>query len=211
MSDTSKAGAEPSMDDILASIRKILNEDEVPGVPALNAAPPPAVRFAPSTGPSLGSAPDAPLMLTEEMLVAEPPMAAPPELPPAPADTVFEAAYTPPPMEAILATLHASATAEPPAPMPPPPSPMRRERPASGESELVAPAAAAAAAASMGQLLRAVSQERSATVTRGGPSIEDVVREEVRPILKEWLDAHLPGIVERAVRAEIERVVGRNL
>ena len=215
MSDTSKAGAEPSMDDILASIRKILNEDEVPGAPALNAAPPPAVHFAPSTGPAPGSASDAPLMLTEEMLVAEPPMAAPPELPPAPADTVFEAAYTPPPMEAILATLHASATAEPPvpAPLPPPfaPSLLRRERPASGETELVAPAAAAAAAASMGQLLRAVSQERSATVTRGGPSIEDVVREEVRPILKEWLDAHLPGIVERAVRAEIERVVGRNI
>ncbi|MBC7431293.1 MAG: DUF2497 domain-containing protein [Rubritepida sp.] len=69
----------------------------------------------------------------------------------------------------------------------------------------------AAGPASRGQLLRAVSQERPATVTRGGPSIEDVVREEVRPILKEWLDAHLPGIVERAVRAEIERVVGRNL
>ena len=79
------------------------------------------------------------------------------------------------------------------------------------QNELMAPAAAAAAAASMGQLLRAVSQERSATVTRGGPSIEDVVREEVRPILKEWLDAHLPGIVERAVRAEIERVVSRSL
>lgn len=207
MSDTNKAGAEPSMDDILASIRKILNEDEVPGASAPNAAPPPAVHFAPSTGP----APGEPLRLTEEMLVAEPPMAVPPALAPAPADTVFEAPYTPPPMDAILANLHASATAEPLAPVPLPPPLLRPERPASGETELVAPAAAAAAAASMGQLLRAVSQERSATVTRGGPSIEDVVREEVRPILKEWLDAHLPGIVERAVRAEIERVVGRNL
>jgi cell pole-organizing protein PopZ len=28
-------------------------------------------------------------------------------------------------------------------------------------------------------------------------------------MLKEWLDNHLPGIVERAVRAEIERVVSR--
>ena len=79
------------------------------------------------------------------------------------------------------------------------------------EPELVAPAAAAAAAASMGQLLRAVSQERSTTIYRNGPRIDDVVREEVRPILKAWLDAHLPGIVERAVRAEIERVVGRNI
>ena len=51
--------------------------------------------------------------------------------------------------------------------------------------------------------------ERTAVVHRGGPSIEDVVREEIRPLLKEWLDAHLPPLVERLVRAEIERVVGR--
>ena len=76
---------------------------------------------------------------------------------------------------------------------------------------LLAPAAAAAAAASVSQLLRAVSTERGATVTRGGPSIEDVVREELRPLLKDWLDRHLPGVVERLVRAEIERVVGRAL
>ena len=44
---------------------------------------------------------------------------------------------------------------------------------------------------------------------RGGPTIEDLVREEIRPLLKEWLDAHLPPLVERLVRAEIERVVGR--
>lgn len=72
--------------------------------------------------------------------------------------------------------------------------------------DLVAPSVAAATAASMGELLRAVTQERAASVNRGGPTIEDVVREEVRPLLKEWLDNHLPGIVERAVRAEIERV-----
>jgi cell pole-organizing protein PopZ len=38
-----------------------------------------------------------------------------------------------------------------------------------------------------------------------------VVREELRPLLKEWLDQHLPPIVERLVRAEIERVVSRGL
>ena len=59
--------------------------------------------------------------------------------------------------------------------------------------------------------MRAVSQDRDATVTRGGPSIEDVVREEVRPLLKSWLDQHLPEMVERLVRAEIERVVRRGL
>jgi len=77
-------------------------------------------------------------------------------------------------------------------------------------TDLVAPAAAAAAAASVSQLMRAVSQDRGAPVARGsGPTIEDIVREEMRPLLKEWLDAHLPAIVDRAVKAEIERVVAR--
>ena len=30
-------------------------------------------------------------------------------------------------------------------------------------------------------------------------------------MLKDWLDAHLPGLVERLVRAEIERVISRSL
>ncbi|WP_425330015.1 PopZ family protein [Terrirubrum flagellatum] len=37
-------------------------------------------------------------------------------------------------------------------------------------------------------------------------TLDDVVRELLRPMLKEWLDDNLPGIVERLVRAEIERV-----
>jgi cell pole-organizing protein PopZ len=35
---------------------------------------------------------------------------------------------------------------------------------------------------------------------------EDLVREMLRPMLKVWLDDNLPGMVERLVRAEIERV-----
>ena len=35
------------------------------------------------------------------------------------------------------------------------------------------------------------------------------MREEMRPLLKSWLDANLPPLVERLVRVEIERVVGR--
>ena len=194
MSDKNKSGAEPSMDDILASIRKILNEDDAPGAQATSPAPPPE-----------------PLMLTEDMLVAEPPPGVQRVPPPEPvmADTVMEPPPPPPP------PIPPAPAAEPR--IEPPPRPVmtpplaRQEPPPMSEPDLVAPAAAAAAAASMGQLLRAVSQERAATVTRGGPSIEDVVREEVRPILKEWLDTFLPGIVERAVRAEIERVVGRSL
>jgi cell pole-organizing protein PopZ len=46
-------------------------------------------------------------------------------------------------------------------------------------------------------------------VRSDGPTVEDIVREEMRPLLKSWLDANLPPLVERLVRVEIERVVGR--
>ena len=42
-------------------------------------------------------------------------------------------------------------------------------------------------------------------------TLEDLVREMLRPMLKTWLDDNLPGLVERLVRAEIDRVSrGRN-
>jgi cell pole-organizing protein PopZ len=37
-------------------------------------------------------------------------------------------------------------------------------------------------------------------------TLEDLVREMLRPMLKSWLDDNLPGLVERIVKAEIERV-----
>lgn len=37
-------------------------------------------------------------------------------------------------------------------------------------------------------------------------TLEDLVREMLRPMLKNWLDENLPGLVERLVRSEIERV-----
>lgn len=41
-------------------------------------------------------------------------------------------------------------------------------------------------------------------------TIEDVVQEMLRPMLQTWLDAHLPSLVERLVRQEIERISGRS-
>jgi cell pole-organizing protein PopZ len=62
---------------------------------------------------------------------------------------------------------------------------------------------------SIGSLVRSISAERAVAVSRVGVTIEDIVREEIRPMLKAWLDTHLPVLVERIVRAEIERVVDR--
>ncbi len=203
-SDQNKAGVEPSMDDILASIRKILNEDDVATVTAA-----PAQTPMPAPAPGMPE----PLLLTDDMLVAEPPApmpvsmappAPPPPAPPPPAPPPPEPPALPASVQLVPPPLppESRALATPPSPPAAPPS----ETPVMATEDLVAPSVAAATAASMGELLRAVTQERAASVNRGGPTIEDVVREEVRPLLKEWLDNHLPGIVERAVRAEIERV-----
>ncbi|WP_175493980.1 DUF2497 domain-containing protein [Microvirga guangxiensis] len=38
------------------------------------------------------------------------------------------------------------------------------------------------------------------------PTVEDLMKEMLRPMLKAWLDENLPALVERLVKAEIERV-----
>ncbi len=43
-------------------------------------------------------------------------------------------------------------------------------------------------------------------LSQNARTLEDLVREMLRPMLKSWLDDNLPGMVERMVRAEIERV-----
>jgi hypothetical protein len=43
-------------------------------------------------------------------------------------------------------------------------------------------------------------------VPQNGRTLEDIVKDMMRPMLKSWLDQHLPGLVERLVKAEIERV-----
>ena len=44
------------------------------------------------------------------------------------------------------------------------------------------------------------------TVKKHEPSLEDVFRETLRPLLKSWLAQNLPSLVKRMVQAEIERV-----
>ncbi len=153
-------GADPSMEDILASIRRILSEDE--------AAPAP----------------------TDDVLVLEPSMMRS-DLP----------AGEMPAQEPLVA-------APVPEPVAPPPTPPE-EPLADPTAGLVSPEIAAAAASSVAGLLRTLASDRALQVRGAGPTIEDLVRQMLRPLLKEWLDANLPGLVERQVRAEIERVVGR--
>lgn len=183
-------GADPSMEEILASIRRILNDDDVPAEPpAVAEAPPPdddvllldqsMMVSRDGNGPDVVDHQAADPEPAAAAPIASEPMAAPPDAEPPHHE-----------MEAITPTSHAD--------------PFEQQMP-----ELVAPEAAAAAASSVGSLVRTLAAGRATQVYSGGPTLEDVVRAELRPLLKEWLDANLPPMVERLVRAEIERVVGR--
>ena len=53
-------------------------------------------------------------------------------------------------------------------------------------------------------------QQQPAVVTlRGGLTVEEIVRQELRPLLSAWLNANLPRVVEEAVARELERVRAR--
>ena len=67
------------------------------------------------------------------------------------------------------------------------------------EQGLISAATAAAVDAALNTLAEAVQ-------VRNDRSLEEVVMELLRPMLKSWLDENLPGMVERLVRAELERV-----
>jgi uncharacterized protein len=64
---------------------------------------------------------------------------------------------------------------------------------------LLSPATSAAVDSAFNSLAQTVLVQNART-------LEDLVREMLRPMLKSWLDDNLPGMVERLVRAEIERV-----
>jgi uncharacterized protein len=183
------AGGDPSMEDILASIRRILSEDEPP---------PEATESAEKAGAEKADSENASpekdlgkgskdqdsgvLVLDPSMMVEEPTHNAP-----------VEHAMT---QEAQTETVHA-----------PEPAPRAANADPRGTG-IVAPETAAAAASSVGTLVRTLTG-RSTQIHQGGPTIEDLVRDELRPVLKQWLDVNLPPLVERLVRIEIERVVGR--
>jgi uncharacterized protein len=68
--------------------------------------------------------------------------------------------------------------------------------------------AAAAAFAQLGALPRDSRRQGELPLGSAERTLEAIVREMLRPMLQTWLDEHLPGIVERLVREEIARVVG---
>ena len=150
--------AEPSMEEILASIRRIISEEEQ----------------APTAEPVLD------LTQTDE-----------PQAEAVEDDIVFEAieqeivAPTPPAPTPKIETVMPSAA---PAVTPP-------------ADTIISPPTASAAAGALARLAGTLRISDTPNQT-----VEGVVRELLKPMLKEWLDKNLPAIVESRVEAELERI-----
>jgi hypothetical protein len=179
MSD--QAAPEPTMEEILASIRRIISEDD---------------------GPTEAEAAPAP---EPEPVAAFQPA---PEPEPEPAEDVLELTDRVTPQTETVGDIEAYTEAEAapePEPEPPPPPP-KKPAPAPtlvaarDDDRLVGEPSASAAAAAFGQLSEAIAMPPA------GRTLEDVVRELLRPLLKAWLDENLPRIVEAKVAEEVERI-----
>lgn len=217
MTQAAKA-QEPSMEEILASIRRIIADDDGKGAAAAKPvapapAPPPARPAMETLVPKLDPVLAEPESEEAEILDLTDAMEAPAEgfrtIEPA-QDLMFDEAVSEP-APAMDALRPVEAFDEPP-----PPEPAvdfhepvqistvdvaRRqfERDTGGDRSLLSTTTTAAVDSAFNSLAQTVLVQNSRT-------LDDLVREMLRPMLKAWLDDNLPNMVERLVRAEIERV-----
>lgn len=182
----SETNQEPTMEEILASIRRIISEDDAPAEGEAPAEAGPAAHAAPPTPEPLpdhgiAAAEPPPLDLNEDVL----------EL----TDRLDEPAEPAHPAEPLaMSDLEVVAPPEARSDIPEDLPPLR------DDEHLVGDPAAWSAASHFEKL------ERGILMPAAGRTLEDVVRELLRPMMKAWLDENLPSIVEQQVAAEIERV-----
>jgi cell pole-organizing protein PopZ len=200
------------MEEILASIRRIIADDEAtkPARPEPVPAPPPAAAAPPPPPPRPAPPPPRPAPAPVAEFKAPPP---PPPEPPPPAADVLDlteamAAPSPPPAAAPPAfrTIDAQSDvvfADRPLESEPPVRVVEEARrqfeQAAPDRSLLSVTTAAAVDSAFNSLAHTVLGTNART-------LEDLVKEMLRPMLKAWLDDNLPNLVERIVRAEIERV-----
>jgi cell pole-organizing protein PopZ len=189
---------EQTMEEILASIRRIISDDEARGTPARPSPPRPVSNVShlfaePSPLPSA----------TVVELPIEPAPAADADLP---EDEDYAEADEPPAAAEVAIDEAAFAAAlEPEEPTPQraelAPEP-RRDPPPPASQPLLSPRADAAVSSAFGNLA-------DTFFSAHGRTVESLVEDMLRPMLKTWLDHNLPPLVERLVREEIERVARR--
>jgi cell pole-organizing protein PopZ len=236
---------EPSMEEILASIRRIIADDEAkpataekPASPAAPAkAEKPGAAAAPAKAPVMNDIPPSAIPAAKAAAAKAAAPAAPAPPAPAPAPVVSNSQDD---IDALLNGLDEATTPEeirPPMPdgdvleltdemaLPDPPQPSFKKVDPADDIEFTEAAAAprrpafdppfAETPAAPQQILSrsTVSAVESAfnslahtVLSNNARTLEDLVKEMLRPMLKSWLDDNLPGLVERIVKAEIERV-----
>ena len=188
-------GEDPSMEDILASIRRILSVEEQEAEAATEAAPEPAPE--PEPKPALEPEPE--------------PEAAPepePEAAPEP-EPEIELAPEPEPEP------EPAPTPEPAPPLPPPmPAPMEdvlQLTPEMVTSNIISGPTISASTDVLAELARAILNRRDVAIDEAGQNmtLEGMVREMLKPLLREWLDRNLPYLIERLVKKEIDLMINR--
>jgi hypothetical protein len=178
--------SEPSMEDILASIKRIIADEPAP-LPQPQA--PPATGYSPPGQPRGSSYPG---------LSAEPPPPWPQRPDPQPPESILELTQRipdpPPPPPSF----------EPPVEPPLPPVQRAVERLRQAEAEAPRPTQARPVPR---DLLPRTPPPRA---TGSDVTIEALVREMLQPMLADWIDRNLPDIVERLVQTEIRRMSERD-
>ena len=183
------------MEEILASIRKIISEDQPEAAPAAKPAP----AAAPPAAPMAAVVEEEILTLTEEVKEEAPPAAEPPP-PPSRAfedDVAFAAVEEPAPeadedlisestrdkVERVFDTLEEEEA--------PAPAPMPMPAPSGSGVEAV--------------FTRAVKEAFAPTLQNwvGGHQAE--IMDQLKPLIRAWMDEHLPPLIEAAVKKEISR------
>lgn len=188
------------MEEILASIRRIIADDQegpkaVEPQPASTPAkphsepvnvPPPVIIEA---GPPL----DDDVLDLAEIVLHEPP----PKYPEPTRVAFSESREKREPPEIAIEPDEAPPAASEPSPRSPEPNEPKAW--ASMEAQLISSATNASVSNAFEKLSQTV-------LTNNAKTLEDLAKEMLRPMLKNWLDDNLPVMVERLVRAEIERV-----
>jgi cell pole-organizing protein PopZ len=182
MSSANPKIQEPSMEEILASIRRIIADDQE------------GARVAPNVAQAKPL--PSPPVIDDVLDLAElQPVAAAPKLELEHEDVSFRDSDNQIDFDSI--EIDDEPEPEPVLPPPPPPPPSASAPP--GPDMLLSSAANA-------QVSNAFNMLASTVLSSNARTLEDLVKEMLRPMLKAWLDDNLPPLVEKLVRAEIERV-----
>jgi len=199
-----KTEQEPSIEEILESIRQIISEDtEEEAKPAAGmkldgGTKEPAI---PPSNLSLSPKAEAPVPPSSLSLAPAPtPAPPPPPAPPAPPKPVESKPAAPLDLTEKIA----------------PPSPVTIEMMDSPmtdndkASSLMSAATAAAVTDSLSKILASnVAVETEKSGGAGKVTLEDMARDLMKPLIKTWIDQNLPGIIEKAVQKEVEKLARR--